>query len=262
MIEFLTNIDIESYTQFILIWGALGIISAISIHFLKLMPISSRVESAGMSVLGNINKRTGWIIMETPVLVSVIYFYLVSKDSVNASVIFIGIFVFHYINRALIFPYRIKVNNKTMPVASMLMSMVFYIINGYLIGYYFGTLQEYSWEWLKDPRFIIGLLVFIVGFYINVTSDNILINLRKPGETGYKIPRGGFFKHVSCPNYFGEILEWVGFAIMSWCLPAVIYALWVALPLIAQGIQAHKWYQSTFKEDYPAERKAIIPAIL
>ena len=32
--------------------------------------------------------------------------------------------------------------------------------------------------------------MFVAGMIINIHSDHILRNLRKPGETGYKIPRG------------------------------------------------------------------------
>ena len=48
------------------------------------------------------------------------------------------------------------------------------------------------------------------GDYLH--SDSILASLRGPGETGYKIPRGGLFCLLSAPNYFGETLEWCGFA--------------------------------------------------
>jgi steroid 5-alpha reductase family enzyme len=116
-------------------------------------------------------------------------------------------------------------------------------------------------EWLSDPRFIFGLALFFFGFVVNIQSDNILINLRKPGETGYKIPYGGFYRYVSCPNYFGEIMEWVGFAIMTWCIPGLIYMLWVALPLFAQAIEAHRWYNDKFGDEYPKNRKAIFPGI-
>lgn len=262
MIEFLTSVSLEKFILFVLIWGLIGIATAANLYFSRSMPLSSKFLTTERYLLGDINKRAGWIIMETPVLISVIYFYCVSATEINASIVMVGVFIVHYFHRAIIYPYRIKVAGKRMPVTTVLSSMIFYIINGYLIGYYFGGLKAYTWEWLQDPRFIIGMLVFIVGFYINITSDNILIKLRNPGETGYKIPHGGFYKFISCPNYFGEILEWIGFAIMSWCLPAFIYMLWVALPLVAQAVQAHSWYRDTFKADYPQARKAVIPYIL
>jgi steroid 5-alpha reductase family enzyme len=185
-----------------------------------------------------------------------------SGGSVNVSVVFIAVYVVHYFNRGFIFTLRVKVAGKRMPVVSMLSSMMFYIVNSYLIGYYFGALKAYPLEWLWDPRFIMGMGVFLAGFVINIQSDNILMRLRGPGETGYKIPRGGMYRYVSCPNYLGEIMEWIGFAIMSWSLMGAVYALWVALPLLPQAMLAHRWYLEKFGDKYPVERKAVFPHVL
>ncbi len=54
-----------------------------------------------------------------------------------------------------------------------------------------------------------------VGYAINHHADSVLLSLRKPGETGYKIPYGGLYKYISCPNYFGEMVEWFGFALAA-----------------------------------------------
>ena len=63
-------------------------------------------------------------------------------------------------------------------------------------------------------------------------SDAILMSLRKPGETGYRIPHGGFYRWISSPNYFGEIVEWVGFALAAWTVPAWVFAWFTATNLI------------------------------
>ena len=62
--------------------------------------------------------------------------------------------------------------------------------------------------------------MWIVGFCANIHSDHILRNLRKPGESGYKIPRGGLFELVSAANYAAESCEWLGFAIAADTFPA------------------------------------------
>jgi 3-oxo-5-alpha-steroid 4-dehydrogenase 1 len=260
--EFLKNLDLQTYTTLIYFWGGLGIVSALSILFTGMLPISSRVYNQKLAWMGSVDKKIGWIIMETPILISVLYFYLSGSNSLNASAVMVAAFVFHYGYRALIYPHRIKVTGKTMPVSMVLMTMIFYTINGYLIGQYFGSLREYSPSWLLDRRFIVGLALFIFGFVINLKSDNILINLRAPGESGYKIPSGGLFRYVSCPNYFGEIVEWVGFALMTWSLPGTVYAIWVCLTLFATGIGTHKWYLLYFKETYPKNRKAVVPFLI
>jgi steroid 5-alpha reductase family enzyme len=102
---------------------------------------------------------------------------------------------------------------------------------------------------------------FVIGVIINVQSDNILLNLRKPGETGYKIPEGGLFKYVSCPNHFGEIVEWFGFALMVGSLSAWSFFIWAIVNLVPRALDHHKWYKHKFAE-YPQERKAVIPGVL
>jgi 3-oxo-5-alpha-steroid 4-dehydrogenase 1 len=262
MLETINAITPEAFEKFVFIWAIINLVTGLPIFVSKMMPISGRAEKTWLSIMGDINKKSAWIIMEIPVLISVLLFYLLGNNPINASVVFIAFFCLHYTNRALIYPFRIKADGKTMPVMMMLFSMIFYIVNGYMIGHYFGALKSYDITWLTDPRFIIGAVVFLYGFYLNITSDNILLNLRKPGETGYKIPQGGMFKYVSCPHYLGEMIEWAGFAIMTWSLPGLIYAVIVISPLFGQARNAHQWYKDKFGSEYPAKRKAIFPGLI
>ena len=147
-----------------------------------------------------------------------------------------------------------------MPLVIAFSAVFFNLINGSINGYYLGNFATYELSWLYDPRFIIGMILFFIGAYINISSDNILLKLRKPGETGYKIPHGGLFKYVSTPNLFGEVIEWTGYAIATWSLPTASFAIWTFANLIPRGMDHHKWYIRNFK-DYPKERKAIIPKI-
>lgn len=77
-------------------------------------------------------------------------------------------------------------------------------------------------------------------------------------HAGYKIPRGGAFEWVSGANFFGEIVEWVGFAIAAWSLPAAAFAFFTFCNIGPRGLHHHQWYKQRFK-DYPADRKALIP---
>ncbi|MBW2713856.1 MAG: DUF1295 domain-containing protein, partial [Deltaproteobacteria bacterium] len=86
-------------------------------------------------------------------------------------------------------------------------------------------------------------------------------NLRKPGETGYKIPYGGFYRWVSSPNYLGEIIEWAGFAMLTWTPAGLAFLVFSISNLFPRAFSHHRWYQEQF-EDYPEERKAIIPGLL
>lgn len=149
-----------------------------------------------------------------------------------------------------------------MPLMIPLMAIFFNSVNGFINGYYLGYLSgTYPDTWMQDPRFIIGALMFVSGFLINFQADEILLNLRKPGETGYKIPQGGLYSYISNPNYFGEIIEWTGFAIMTWSPSGLAFAIWTAANLAPRAFSNHRWYLEKFS-DYPPKRKALIPFVV
>ena len=168
----------------------------------------------------------------------------------------------HYGNRSLIFPWRTRTQGKQMPLAIAGSAAAFNIVNAGLNGLYLGWFGDtYPTSWLTDPRFIGGLAIFLVGAGINLWSDNRLIGLRAGGKQGYVIPRGGLFEQVSCPNHFGEIIEWTGFALKCWNLPAMSFAIWTAANLIPRAVSHQAWYRRTFP-DYPANRRAVIPGLI
>ncbi len=173
-----------------------------------------------------------------------------------------GLWTLHYFNRSIVFPLRIRTRGKQIPLAVVCSAVGFNLVNGFFNGYWWGWVAPpYPASWLGDPRFIAGALLFVVGAWINHRADTMLIALRNPGETGYRIPQGWLFRYISCPNHFGEILEWCGFAMMAWNLPALSFAMWTAANLVPRALAHHRWYRARFA-NYPPERKAIIPRLM
>ena len=211
----------------------------------------------------SISNQLGWFLMELVSLVVFAGLFLAGPNVKTAPMwVFFALWTAHYINRSLIFPWRTHTKGKTMPVAIVGSAAVFNIVNGGLNGLYLGWFGDsYPTSWLSDPRFIVGLLIFLVGAGINLWSDNRLIGLRAGGRQGYSIPRGGLFEIVSCPNLMGEIIQWSGFALMCWNLPALSFAIWTAANLIPRAVSHHAWYRRTFP-DYPTARRAVVPALL
>ncbi|EGD77467.1 hypothetical protein PTSG_08562 [Salpingoeca rosetta] len=209
-----------------------------------------------------INGKVAWMIQESPCLLvpAALYFLYPNEACVSSTAnrILLSLFVGHYIHRTLIFPTFLK--GKPTRLMMMLMAFVFCIFNGYLQAAWLTRVHVYDEAWLIDPRFIVGLLVFFTGMAINMHSDYTLIGLRKGSDKGYKIPRGGMFEFVSGANFFGEILEWTGFAIASWSFPALCFAAFTFSNTAPRGYQHHQWYLSKF-EDYPKSRRAVIPFI-
>lgn len=211
----------------------------------------------------SISNRLGWCLMELVSLVVFAGLFLAGPSEKTAPMwIFFALWTAHYINRSLIFPWRTRTQGKTIPLAIVGSAAAFNIVNAGLNGLYLGWSGNiYPASWLTDPRFIIGLIVFLAGASINIWSDNRLIGLRADGQQGYTIPRGGLFKWVSCPNHMGEIIQWSGFAVMCWNLPALSFAVWTAANLIPRAVSHHAWYHRAFP-DYPQDRRAVIPALL
>lgn len=90
--------------------------------------------------------------------------------------------------------------------------------------------------------FATGTLTFIIGMIINITSDSILRNLRKDGKSGYKIPYGGLFKYISGANFFGECIEWIGYALLARTLPTFAFAFFTLCNLAPRAYQHHRWF--------------------
>ena len=209
-----------------------------------------------------IDNRLGWLIMESP---SASIFFLCwlfgDRPTDPASFLFLGLWELHYVHRAFIFPFRLEKSKKRMPVVVMAMGLFFTSMNSYLNGrWLFGFSIASGRPAITEPHVLMGALLFLVGFAINQHADWVLLNLRKPGETGYKIPRGGLYRWITCPNYFGEIIEWFGFALCTFAFPALVFALWTVANLLPRARSHHLWYQKTFP-DYPSTRKALIPGI-
>jgi len=210
-----------------------------------------------------ISNQLGWCLMELVSLVVFAGLFLAGPAEKTAPMwVFFALWCAHYVNRSLIFPWRTHTRGKTMPLAIAGSAAVFNIVNAGLNGLFLGWAgASYPIDWLADPRFILGLAIFLLGAGINMWSDNRLIGLRRSGERGYVIPRGGLFDRISCPNHFGEIVEWSGFALMCWNLPALSFAIWTAANLIPRAMSHHGWYKRTFA-DYPQSRRAVIPGLL
>jgi len=205
-----------------------------------------------------------WIWMESPTLwVSAICCYLARDEPAMASTpnrVLLALFCVHYVNRALIYPFRMR-SGAPMPASICFFAWAFCATNGYLQARALTKFVVYPEAWLDDPRFLLGVGLYALGLYWNLEADDILRNLRKPGDTErYKIPRGGLFEFVSGANFAAEILEWLGFGLACCSVSGVTFALFTFLNTAPRGVAHHKWYLEKF-EDYPKNRKGVIPFV-
>jgi 3-oxo-5-alpha-steroid 4-dehydrogenase 1 len=239
-------------------WIGLAIAVHVTMFFIK-APFGRHTSTKyGRSI----NNKWGWFLMELPSLLIMSYFLFFGARSLHSFTwILFLMWILHYFNRTVIYPLRIKSTDKKMPIFIVLNAVIFNLFNAGLNGYFLAELADganYSAAWLSSPHFIIGSSLFFIGMAINWTSDTLLIGLRKKGETGYQIPKGFLFELISSPNLFGEIIEWTGFAILAWNLPALSFAIWTFANLVPRAFNHHQWYKDKFP-DYPKNRKAVFP---
>jgi 3-oxo-5-alpha-steroid 4-dehydrogenase 1 len=253
------NISLNTINTISYLWCGLALITFISLLFIH-APYGRHIRK-GWGIL--IDNKLGWIVMEmvSPIVLS--YFFWTGLGGKNTLLIFVySLWVLHYIYRSIIFPLMINTSSKKIPLSIALMAIFFNSINGFTNGTYLGNYAIHiDHNWINSCRFIFGFLLFITGFAIHYTSDRILIGLRKSSNEGYLIPFGFLYKYISCPNYLGEIIQWIGFAILTWSPTGLVFALWTFANLFPRALSNHKWYLENFT-NYPSDRKAIVPFVV
>ncbi len=208
-----------------------------------------------------IDNRPGWILMEAAAPIVFLACFLLGDNTITLTTLaFLALWEAHYVHRAFIYPLSLS-RGAPVPVFIVGLGLIFNGVNAYLNGrYIFSFSAGYPNAWLADPRFVAGALMFVGGFIINREADKVLRKLRRPGDSGYSIPRGGFYRWISCPNYFGELVIWFGWALATWSLAGLSFAVWTAANLVPRARSHHAWYRETFP-DYPPERKALLPGL-
>lgn len=249
----------QSFQLLVMAWIALALV-LIPVQFFITAPFGRHVSRRWGPMIDN---RVGWLIMEAISPIALWASFLLSGANWTLpTVILLAAWTAHYLNRSLIYPFRTKTIGKQIPLFIVVSAISFNGFNGWSNGTYFGSgWGDYTNAWISDPRFLVGLAIMAIGAAINLNADNILLRLRSNDDSGYQIPRGGLFERVSCPNFLGEIIEWTGFAIACWNLPALAFAIWTAANLIPRAVSHHRWYRDQFA-NYPKERYALFPGIL
>ena len=244
------------FYKLLFLWILLGLFTFIYLIFSKTIAPYGRHSNSKWGIM--IDNRWGWFWMELPALLLMPVIVLISPIEKNLIIILmLSLWVLHYFYRTILFPIKLRTKGKKIPIAIVISAFIFNLFNGFFIGYEIGYLSE---KYSFGINTIIGVIIFFMGMYINRLSDNKLISLRKESQD-YQIPKGGMFNYISCPNHFGEIVEWFGYSVIVYNLGALSFALWTAFNLIPRSLNHHNWYKKSFVE-YPTNRKAVIPYII
>lgn len=114
-----------------------------------------------------------------------------------------------------------------------------------------------GWPWVG----YLGGALWLTGTALNLHHHRLLAKLRKPGETGYKLPKGGLFRWVACPHYLAEILAWWGYALVLQHVGGVVVVSVMTLYLAGRAYNTLTWYRERLGDEVPAGWKRLIPGV-
>ncbi|XP_004688291.1 PREDICTED: very-long-chain enoyl-CoA reductase isoform X1 [Condylura cristata] len=173
---------------------------------------------------------------------------------------------FHYVKRLLETLFVHRFSHGTMPLRNIFKNCTYYWGFAAWMAYYINhplyTPPTYGAQQVK-----LALAIFVICQLGNFSIHMALRDLRPAGSKTRKIPyptKNPFtwlFLLVSCPNYTYEVGSWIGFAIMTQCLPVALFSLvgFTQMTIWAKG--KHRSYLKEFR-DYPPLRMPIIPFLL
>ncbi len=246
-----------------LLWvmSGLALIVFVALYFVKAGYGIFRTSRWGWSV----DNKLGWVLMEAPVFFVVWWLWLSSGVGTSMpEYLFILLFLLHYAQRSFLFPLLMKGKSR-MPLSIMTMGIFFNLINGVMqaggICYYPATAYDEGLSYLTHPHAWIGLLLFFIGMAINWHSDHVIRHLRKPGDTRHYLPGKGMYRYVTSANYFGELVEWTGFALLTASPAAWVFVWWTFANLVPRAHAIHQRYIEEFGAVQVGRRKRIIPYI-
>ncbi|KAJ8283499.1 hypothetical protein COCON_G00023490 [Conger conger] len=173
---------------------------------------------------------------------------------------------FHYVKRLLETLFVHRFSHGTMPLRNIFKNCTYYWGFAAWMAYYINH-PLYTPPIYGEQQVKMALIIFLFCQIGNFSIHIALRNLRPPGSKTRKIPyptKNPFtwiFLLVSCPNYTYELGSWLGFTLMTQCVPVAFFTLvgFVQMTVWAKG--KHRSYLKEFR-DYPALRSPIVPFIL
>ena len=250
----------DTYCMTMWAMAVIAVFVFIALYFVKAGYGIFRTKQWGLSI----NNKVAWVMMEAPVFIVMLYMWA-SNGACTALPSFLAFLLFelHYFQRSFIFPMLMNGKSR-MPIAIMLMGITFNVINGLLIGtslfVFPPTLFNEGIAYLTHPTAILGIAIFFVGMAINLHSDHVIRHLRQPGDTRHYLPQKGFYRYVTSANYFGELVEWTGFALLCSTPASWLFVVWTAANLIPRAAAIHRHYREEFGEAV-GTRKRVIPFV-
>ncbi|KAM6454757.1 very-long-chain enoyl-CoA reductase-like isoform 3-T3 [Liasis olivaceus] len=173
---------------------------------------------------------------------------------------------FHYIKRLIETIFVHRFSHGTMPLRNIVKNCFYYWGFAAWLAFYINH-PLYTPPYYGQKQVNFALIMFLTCEAGNFSIHVTLSNLRRDGSKTCKIPyptKNPFtwlFYFVSCPNYTYELGTWIGFTIMTQCVPVGLFTLLCFIQMTVWAKDKHYTYIREFK-DYPSFRMSIIPFLL
>ena len=249
------------FTYLLWVMSFLAIVVFICLYFITAGYGQFRTKRWGYSI----DNRVAWFLMEAPVFFVMLIIWCRAGFPFHLpELILLGLFLVHYFQRSFVFPSLMKGHSR-MPLSIMMIGIIFNVINGIMQGggLFWFPIPAYAQgaSYLLRWNTIVGIIVFLFGMIVNWHSDYVIRHLRQPGDTRHYLPKAGFYRYVTSANYFGELVEWIGFAIAAANPAAWVFALWTGANLIPRAHAIHRKYHEEFGDEAVGTRRRIIPLV-
>lgn len=142
------------------------------------------------------------------------------------------------------------------------------VLHGYFTAKWFGkhstSLKAKGYGYLKSPRFLIGVMIYYIGFFGILQQDAILRALReKPNAKRYEIPHGGLWDYSTSAQYLCELTAFFGFWVLSDFGPNGAFIFFISLfNLVPRASSNYAWYANHFGEEFTQlNRSVLVPGV-
>ncbi|KAB8218002.1 3-oxo-5-alpha-steroid 4-dehydrogenase-domain-containing protein [Aspergillus novoparasiticus] len=180
-------------------------------------------------------------------------------DPSSVQLLLCALLTIHFVKREYESIFVHRFSNATMPARKIVLNSGYYCVMSSNMAY---------WTFWPDTTpsnpvlLCAGLVLFAFGELANLNTHLVLRDLRHPGTSERGVPYGFGFGVVTCPNYFFEIIAWIGI----WFVSGFSWSIFIFI--IIGSVQLAMWakkkehrYRKEFGDKYKVKRFVMLPGI-
>lgn len=173
--------------------------------------------------------------------------------------------VLHFLKREFETMFVHRFSLATMPMFNIFKNSAHYwILAGANIAYWTYAPTSPTAKASNPLITYIAIAVYTIGELGNFSVHLTLRGLRSQGGAERNIPKSALFSlvPVTCPNYFFEVLAWIGIWMTNWSLSTGIFVAIAAAQMAVWAQKKERRYRKEFGDKYKKRRFAMLPGII